>query len=157
MMKKWHGALAGAVALIALGCGSGAADDPDAKKVEQAAGASTAATTEAAADEAAPTTAAAEQPLKASDIELTIKITKKQCFGSAGCNVTYHIVAATAFTPDSDKEYSVTYEVSGVEDGPQINTFTIQGDKYSYDEEELAETKSKNSKLKAKVTSVEES
>jgi hypothetical protein len=157
-MMKWRGAVASAVALIALsGCGDNTADDAKAAK-----DVSTANPTTAAADTVTtePTTAAPVatfEPPKLADFVLAVKTTRKQCFGSAGCNVTYHIdVTVNKDVGDPDKEYLVTYEVSGVQDGPAINSFTIQGTKYSRDEEETAQTKSSKSKLTAKVTSVEE-
>src|SRR3954469_16165574 len=153
-MKKWHGALAAVVALIALGCGSGVANDPDAKSVS--AGATKAAAAEGAAttEPTDPPTQEAAEPTPAS-FGVTVKVTKKTCFGSAGCNIVYHIDVITKTDLDPDQEYLVTYEVSGVEDGPQVNSFTIQGDKYSRDDEEIASTKSKSAKLAAKVTAVE--
>ena len=54
-----------------------------------------------------------------------------------------------------DDTWIVTYEVSGVEDGPQINTIEVTGDTYSHDETELASTSSSSKKLTVKVTDVE--
>lgn len=93
---------------------------------------------------------------KASDFRLTAKITKKQCFGSAGCNVEFWVSMAYGGPDlDPDDTWIVTYEVSGVEDGPQINTIEVTGDTYSHDETELASTTSSSKKLTVKVTDVE--
>lgn len=87
-----------------------------------------------------------------------MKTTKKACFGSAGCNVTYHIDVTYAGTQslDDSKTYVVTYQVSGVDDGPAINSFEITGDQYTYDESEFGQTPSSSTRLKAKATDVEE-
>lgn len=91
------------------------------------------------------------------DFTLTIKTLKKECFGSAGCNVTFRIqVGYDGPALDPSTTYEVTYEVRGAEDGPQINTLTVQGDQSSVDEEEFVSTKSAAVKLKAVVTDVAE-
>lgn len=96
------------------------------------------------------------EPTKA-DFLLTVKTTRKKCFGSAGCNVTYHIdLDYLGDELDPSKTYQITYEVSGVEDGPAINTLEITGDEYTYDENESGQTPSSSTKLKAKVTDIEE-
>lgn len=100
--------------------------------------------------------AAPEFSAVASDFTLAVKIMKKTCFGSAGCNVTYRIVpkyVGDQTLPDSGT-VEVTYQVSGGEDGPQINTFTIEGGSASYDSEESLSTSSSTAKLKGKVTDV---
>jgi hypothetical protein len=91
-----------------------------------------------------------------SDFELTVKTLSKQCFGSAGCNVTYRIQAGWDGTYDPDKTYEVVYEVRGDESGPQTNNFTITGDEYQVSQEEDASTRSSGVKLTARVISVEE-
>lgn len=93
---------------------------------------------------------------KPADFKIRVKILEKQCFGSAGCLVTYQIdptYEGTAETPD-DRTISVIYEVRGGEDGPQINTFTITGDTAEFDAEESISTTSSSQKLTAKATEV---
>lgn len=90
------------------------------------------------------------------DFVLKVKITEKKCFGSAGCNVTYHIdMTYTGDTLDPSETWLITYQVAGVEDGPAINTLELTGDEYSYDEEEFGQTSSSSKKLTAKVTDIE--
>jgi len=90
------------------------------------------------------------------DFQLKLKITQKKCFGSAGCLIEYHVDLAYAGAPLDDSDtWVVTYEVSGVEDGPAINTLEVTGDQMSYDETESAETPSSSTKLRVKVTDVE--
>lgn len=88
------------------------------------------------------------------DFEINIKILRKKCFGSAGCNVTYRIVpqyVGTAALPEGTVE--VTYTVKGAED-PITNTFTIEDDQASFDSEEMANTTSSGKKLTAAATDV---
>ncbi|MBB5075814.1 hypothetical protein [Nonomuraea endophytica] len=105
----------------------------------------------------APTPTPDSIPPKPEDFSLRVKTLKKECFGSAGCNVTYSIrVTLLNEIESEDTEYEVTYKVTGGED-PVINTFTIQGTEVSYEEEEFVGTSSSSSKLKAEVIEVEES
>jgi len=91
-----------------------------------------------------------------SDFQLTVKILKKACFGSAGCNVTYRIeVAYGGPSLDPNVTYEVTYEVRGDESGTQTNTLTVTGDQSSVTQEELASTSSSSVKLTAHATSVD--
>lgn len=95
-----------------------------------------------------------ETPTPAS-FTVTVKVLKKKCFGSAGCNVTYRIAPEyTGGALDPAVTWLVTYEVHGVEDGPAVNTFEVTGDEASFEAEELASTKSSKSKLSVKVTDV---
>lgn len=94
---------------------------------------------------------------KPGDFDIAVKVRKKECFGSAGCNVTYQIdpkYTGSADLPDTGT-IEVTYEVSGDEDGPQINTFSIDADGTAHfsSEEEMSTPKS-STKLKAKATDV---
>jgi hypothetical protein len=93
--------------------------------------------------------------LSASDITLTPKVTEKQCFGSAGCNVSIKIDMAYRGPDLSPNEtWEVTYEVKGDESGPIIGTFEITGDQYTVAEEALG-TRSNKTKVTIKVTDVE--
>lgn len=93
---------------------------------------------------------------KPADFKLTVKVLSKKCFGSAGCNVSYRVEVGYvgASQPSPEDTWRVTYAVSGVEDGPQVNSFILTGDQYSIDEEEFAQTKSSKAKLTAKVTDI---
>lgn len=104
-----------------------------------------------------PVTAPPAVAPKPSDFELTVKTLSKQCFGEAGCNITFRIeVGYDGPTLDPDTTWEVTYEVRGPEDGTQINTLTVTGDQSSVNQEEMASTKSSATKLKAVVTDVSE-
>jgi hypothetical protein len=93
-------------------------------------------------------------PAKA-DFKLTAKILGKQCFGSAGCNLTYRIMVAYGGpTLDPAVTYEVVYVVQGGDDGPVTNTLKVTGDQSSVDEEETISTKNKGSKLTVLVSDV---
>jgi len=92
---------------------------------------------------------------KPADFTIPLKILSKQCFGSAGCNVTFRI--APAYSGPAlpvDKTYRVIYTVSGDESGPQTNSFTLTGEQAEYQSEESASTRSAGVALVAKVTEV---
>ncbi|MET8146828.1 hypothetical protein ACIBSW_14400 [Actinoplanes sp. NPDC049668] len=91
----------------------------------------------------------------ASDFKLTPKITGRQCFGSAGCNIKFKVkMAYTGPALSETDTWAVTYEVSGVEDGPMIGTFEVSGERYNADEE-LTHTSGPKKKLTIKVTDIE--
>ncbi len=123
-----------------------------------AAPSSPAATKTAATHTAAPTTAApAFHTPTTKDFKLGVKILRKQCFGSAGCNINYRIdVTYLGGELDPSKTYEITYEVTGAED-PIINTLEVTGDSASVQEEESAGTKRSSDKLTAVVADISES
>ncbi len=90
---------------------------------------------------------------KASDFDVKLRITQKQCFGSAGCNVSYKIdVSYSGLPPEDDVE--VTYQITGDESGTQIQSFTYSPDgTYNYTSG-TASTSSSSVQLSAKVTDV---
>lgn len=94
---------------------------------------------------------------KASDFVLTPTITDKACFGSAGCNVTFRMKVdyAGASSLDPDVTWLVVYEITGIDDSPQVGNFTVQGTDVNYDEQSVS-TKSSKSKIKLRATSVQQ-
>lgn len=90
------------------------------------------------------------------DIKLTPKITDKQCFGSAGCSVTFRVDLEYSGIPlDSDTTWLVIYEINGVDDAPQVGNLELTGTKFTSQEEDV-DTASTKSKITLKVTSVEQ-
>jgi hypothetical protein len=100
-----------------------------------------------------------EASLTKSDVKLSLKTKSKQCFGSAGCNVTVEVVAAvdhdlTAALP-RDGQWDVTYKITGDESGPVIGTFSIYGNgKYDVNQEFIS-TNSSNTPVNITIVSVE--
>lgn len=135
-----------ATAMIAVGCGAPG---------DKAAGDTGPAATSTTAAKAKPAAAFTK-----ADIKLDVKTTSNQCYGSGvGCNVEYVIKpnADKAKLAASGHAWLVTYEVSGVEDGPTTNSFTLQSDSSyeSYEVSGFGSTASKSTKLVAKVTEIE--
>ncbi|MFI1996069.1 hypothetical protein [Actinoplanes sp. NPDC020271] len=104
--------------------------------------------------EPAATTAAPGPTPAASDLTLTPKITRKQCFGSAGCHVDIKVeVGYAGPTLSEDDTWEVTYQVSGAESGPIVGTFELTGTKYDQDEISLS-TRTSSTKISVKVTDI---
>jgi len=140
------------IVLVAMLMAGGSTGDKQAATATPATIASQPADTSAATEQATP---AAYTPTP-SDFKLTVKTLSKECFGSAGCNLTFRIGVGYSGEPlDPSTTWEVVYEVRGGEDGPQINTLTIQGTDYQVDREEFASTSSSSKKLTARVTSVD--
>jgi hypothetical protein len=93
--------------------------------------------------------------LTTSNITLSLKTTDKQCFGSAGCNVSVKVEMGYDGAPLSEDEtWEVTYSLTGDESGPIIGSFEVTGTQYNEQEESLT-TKSSKTKVAVKVTGVE--
>lgn len=106
-----------------------------------------------------PTTNAAAQPPAytptADDFKLTIKVLEKQCFGSAGCNITFRIELAYSGRPLSpSRTYEITYRVDGTDEAEYVNTLTVTGEQYRTQDRETVSTKSSKSVLTVVVTAV---
>lgn len=91
----------------------------------------------------------------AGDFTLTARTLEQECFGSAGCLVTFQIDAGWTLNLDPGVTYEVTYEVQGADD-PYINTLEVQGDEYWVEESEMVGTPSSESKLTVHVLEVRE-
>lgn len=159
-------ALAAAAAVLALaGCadttqtpvGAEASLDPSAaaaeakRLAENEAALREAAVAEASASAAA--AAAAAAPPKAEDFNIAVVVLEKQCFGSAGCNVTFRIDPSYTGS-GSATDVEVTFEVLGGDDA-YIDTFTIDSEgTATFTSEATVGTPSANAELTAKVTAV---
>lgn len=86
---------------------------------------------------------------------MTLKTTSKKCFGSAGCNVSVQPqlgMLDTSGIPD-DASGQVTFEITGGDDGPVIDTVDLTGTKYDVSTEDVS-TSNSGVKLKVKITDV---
>lgn len=109
-------------------------------------------------DEAPTTTEDAPVTLHRGDFSLKVRKTSEECFGSGvGCLVEFKVVPEYTGEADLDTiNADVTYQVSGLEEGPQTNTITFDSGKYDvYETENSGDTTSRGVKLTAKVTRVE--
>jgi hypothetical protein len=94
---------------------------------------------------------------KLSDFTLKVKERRRQKFGPAGANITYHIVAGWGPAYDPDTTYALVYEVRGGEDGPVRNYIVIRGDHHHMIEnDQFISTSHVNQRLIVKAVAVEE-
>lgn len=119
-MKIRH--LAAATVLTALALtGCKAAAQADSKPSHKA--------TSAAPEPVEETTGPEYTDLTSDDLIVTFKIKHKQCFGSAGCNLTVSpditYIGLDSDAIDPDKTYEITYEISGDESGTIVETATL--------------------------------
>lgn len=160
--KPWMGYVATGFVCLMLGIAMGGSDSSKAEAAGPAPTVtvhSTSTTTTTAAPEVTEEPAAVPEPvapaaLRAKDFKIGVKTLTKQCFGSAGCNVTYRIkpeYIGKGALPEGTIE--ITYTVKGAED-PIINTFTIEDGEASFDSSEMASTSSSSKKLSAVATDV---
>ena len=105
-----------------------------------------------------PTSESTSPALKKSDFELTVKILDKTCYAGEGCDVEYRVQPKYVGPPPKPMGLiEITYEVTGDKDGPQTGTVQLEDGQYDASmTEEYAETRSRSSKLTAKVTDIEE-
>lgn len=97
---------------------------------------------------------ASQAQLTKADVELTVKIMSKECFGSAGCNVTYQVVLASRKEKlEPGAKYDITYDIKGLKDD-QTGTLVLEGDGMYRQREQIGSTKSSKDKLTAVVTDV---
>jgi hypothetical protein len=95
------------------------------------------------------TTAVATPPPaapKPSDFTATVKTMSKHCYGSAGCNVVVQPDLTYIGVADlTSMTCSITYEVSGDESGPTVETGTTVGEQFTFRQSALstASTKTK--------------
>lgn len=148
--------------VLGLGLGSVAGDSEDDPVASPAVDATTESEPEAAVEEEAEPEPDPEPEPEfyeptADDFALAIKELERQCFGSAGCNVTFRIELTSLYTGqlDPSKTYELTYEIEGGED-PLLNTLELTGEEYLTDSEERIGTASSDAELSAVVTDVSE-
>lgn len=91
----------------------------------------------------------------AADFTLTPKITDQECFGSAGCNVVFHVAMDYTGPVLSESDtWLITYEARGGEDGPLIGTLRLRGERFDANNETVS-TASSAKKISIKVTDVQ--
>lgn len=139
-------AVGACIGLFAIGCGSPSTTSGDSGK--PIAVTSTSPTAAAKAKYAAPTPA-----------DYTLKLTElsRQCFGSAGCNVTFTVELEQVTTNEFDpaKSYRLIYAVEGTAE-PYTNNLTITGKNYSRVDTEFTSVKKKGDVLKPTITGIQE-
>lgn len=94
----------------------------------------------------------------AATFTITLKILTKDCFDTAGCNVTYRPQLAMnvpAGSLDPSVTYDVSYVIRGGSSGAQADTIFVTGDQYRAPDQGFAQTATEGAKLTAAVTAVE--
>jgi hypothetical protein len=93
----------------------------------------------------------------ADDFTIELRTTSRQCFGSAGCNITVEpTLTYTGLTDDLDPDavYQITYEIKGDESGPILDTAELSDQTtLNYTPTSLS-TKSSSTKLSVKITDI---
>jgi hypothetical protein len=151
-MKRTLAALAAATALTLTGCANEANDGhlgySSPNSAEHAAAAHAPKLTPSPDEAISPTVA---------DFKIKLRITSKQCFGSAGCNVQYEVepVWQHPLPVTMDDDYDLTYKVMGDESGPIIDTLTVYANgKYSVPYTGFASTSNGGQTLTAEITRI---
>ena len=93
-----------------------------------------------------------------SDFTVKLKTLSKECFGSAGCVISYRPQLVENFedgATDPAVTYDVSFTVTGGQDGPVSDTIYATGDQYEQPMDGTAQTATSAAKLTAKVTAVE--
>ncbi|MFE4548879.1 hypothetical protein [Streptomyces sp. NPDC056785] len=87
-----------------------------------------------------------------------LRTTKRQCFGSAGCNVTVEpnltLLVGTEDV-DPDATYEITYEISGDESGPVIETAELTNQTSLNYRPSMLSTSSASTKVSIEITDVQ--
>lgn len=106
----------------------------------------------------APSTSSyAPPPIQKDDFTVDLKVTSKQCFGSAGCNVVVEPVLNYKNTASQMSAYGacdITYSISGDESGEVVGTAYGQGGTQYRVSSSVLSTKSSKVQPKATVTDV---
>jgi hypothetical protein len=112
-------------------------------------------TVTAAAADPDPTPAYPE--LNADSFTIDLKTKSRQCFGSAGCNLTVepHLTLLVDSTDvDPDATYEITYEIHGDESGPVIETAELSDQTSLNYTPSIISTASSSTKLSVEITDV---
>lgn len=90
------------------------------------------------------------------DFTMTLRTTERQCFGSAGCNLTVEprLSYAGAGDLDPDAVYEITYEISGDDSGPVIETAELSDETTLDYTESMISMASAGTKVSVKITDV---
>jgi hypothetical protein len=94
--------------------------------------------------------------LDADSFSMTLKTKSRQCFGSAGCNVTVEpdLTYTGLGEIDPDAVYEITYEIRGDESGPVIQTATLSNQTSLNYRPSVISTASASTKVSVEITDV---
>ncbi|MFE6886657.1 hypothetical protein [Streptomyces sp. NPDC057694] len=152
------GAAAAIIAAI-VGTGLYVVQSRDDSKPAATASSSETPKAEAAAEEEEETGEPTFEAPTADDFTMTLKTTKRQCFGSAGCNVTVEprlTYDGIAEALDPDAVYEITYEISGDASGTVTETAELSDQTSLNYTPSLISTASASTKVSVEITDVAE-
>ncbi|MEU0788358.1 hypothetical protein ABZ341_43395 [Streptomyces sp. NPDC006173] len=95
--------------------------------------------------------------LDADSFSIDLKTKSRQCFGSAGCNLTVEpelTLAVDSATVDPDAVYEITYEIRGDSSGPVIETAELTNQTSLNYTPSAISTPSATTKVSVKITDV---
>jgi hypothetical protein len=121
-----------------------------------AAAASATASKPAAKAAAEPSPTPSYDEVTADSFTIKLKTKSKQCFGSAGCNLTVEpdLTYVGLGDIDPDATYEITYQIHGDESGPVIETAELTDQTSLSYSESLIQTVSSGTKVSVKITDV---
>ena len=93
----------------------------------------------------------------ADSFSIDLRTTERQCFGSAGCNVTVEpelTYLGTSTDLDPDAVYEITYEIHGDESGPVIQTAELTNQTSLSYRPSLISTASASTELSVEITDI---
>ncbi|MBH5131247.1 hypothetical protein I3J14_13955 [Streptomyces sp. HB-N217] len=149
-----------AVSIVAAVIGTGivvvqALDNDDSRPAATASSAPPTETATPLAEETVPEPVYAD--LTPDSFSMTLRTTRQQCFGSAGCNVT--VEPSLSYLGDSASldpaaTYDITYEITGDESGPVIGTAELSDRTTLNYTPSLIRTASSGTKVSVKITDI---
>jgi hypothetical protein len=151
-----------AVAVIAAVIGTGVfvvnSRDDGSDSTTAAATTSAAEDTVTAAVEEEPEPSPTFEEVDADDFTIELRTTRRQCFGSAGCNVTVEpeLTYMGLGDIDPDATYEITYEIRGDRSGPVIATADLSDETSLNYTPSLISTASSGTKVSVKITGITE-
>ncbi|MFE4716843.1 hypothetical protein ACFRLW_10380 [Streptomyces sp. NPDC056728] len=95
--------------------------------------------------------------LDADSFSIDLKTKSRQCFGSAGCNLTVEpdlTLAVESDSVDPDAVYEITYEIHGGESGPIIETAELSDGTSLNFTPSVISTTSSSTKVSVEITDV---
>jgi hypothetical protein len=109
-----------------------------------------------AADEPEPDPEPTYAEVDADSFSIKLRTTERQCFGSAGCNVTVEpdLTYEGLEDLDPDAVYEITYEIRGDESGPVIETAELSDETTLSYQPTMISTVSSGTKVSVKITDV---
>lgn len=148
---------AAAVIASVIGTGVFVVNSLDDDSTPATAAASSAPNEDVAAVAEEPDASPAYTEIDANSFDITLRTTKRQCFGSAGCSVTVEpdlTLAVDSAGIHPDAVYEITYEIRGDKSGPVIETAELSDQTSLNFRPSVISTASSSTKVSVKIMDV---